>query len=70
MQIELDPDVEKVAVFMQENIQASKLVGVSNDLPKIAQLLWSVFPQELCQSARLSVPKTSLCNQSQSASTE
>ena len=46
MELTLDSDVKKVMEFMQENIAANKLLGVSESLPKIAKLLWDRYPQE------------------------
>jgi hypothetical protein len=39
----LDKDLQKVAEFMAENMQANKLVSVAKHLPKIAELLWGHY---------------------------
>jgi hypothetical protein len=70
MELRMDADLQSVAEFMQANLPAAKLVSVADSLSTVARLLWSHLPQEPCLPACLSVPKTSLCSQSQSASTE
>jgi hypothetical protein len=46
MKIVNDPDVESVLEFMQRNIPSSKIIGVANALPRMAELLWGRFTQE------------------------
>jgi len=58
MQIVLDSDIKAVAEFMQGNIPAAKLVSVADNLPTVARLLWSQFPQESCDAAAFDLPKT------------
>lgn len=53
MQFAIDGDVKAVLEFMQNNISASKLVGIAEKLPDMARLLWSHFPQEPFKPIRL-----------------
>jgi hypothetical protein len=46
MEIVLDPDVQAVAEFMQQRMQASRLVAVANGLAGIAPLLWGRYQRE------------------------
>ena len=52
----VEPDVQKVVRYMEENIVASKLIGVAVSLPEIARLAWSHIPQEPCVAVRLTAP--------------
>jgi predicted alpha/beta hydrolase family esterase len=47
-----------VLEFMQENIPASRLIGVAESLPQMARLLWAITPQEPIQALLLVLPKT------------
>jgi hypothetical protein len=53
MQIQIDIDVQAVLEFMQKNIPADKLIGVSIGVRDMAQTLWghnvhtSVLPMSL-----------------------
>lgn len=70
MELKLDSDVQAVAEYMQDKIAAGKLVAVAEQLPQLARLLWSQFPQEPCAGASLVLPKTlDRENQSQAVST-
>ncbi len=69
MKIQIDDDVQSVVEFMQQNIQANKLVSVADTLPQIAKLLWSQIPQEPCRPSFISVPKPD-CDPLLSTSTE
>jgi hypothetical protein len=53
MELIVDADLKKVAEFMQTEIPAGKLISVSEQIPKVARLLWSQFPQESCIGAVL-----------------
>lgn len=46
MKISLDSDVQSVLEYMQQNIPASKLVGIAETLPDMARLLWSRYSRE------------------------
>jgi len=52
----VDPDVQKVIQYMEENIVAARLIGVAAALPDIARLAWSHLPQEPCVPIRLTAP--------------
>lgn len=43
MQLQMDPDVLAVAVFMQERLTADRLVPVSQAIAEIAPALWGRF---------------------------
>jgi hypothetical protein len=64
MQVEIDEHVKAVLKYMQENIPASKLVGVGDAIPKMARLLWDQFQQEPVLAMELRKPKTGQENQS------
>jgi hypothetical protein len=70
MEIVLDLDVQAVAEFMQSTIPATKLVSVADNLPTVARLLWSHFPQESCHAATFNFPKTGQESRSLSDATE
>jgi len=70
MKIETDEHVRLVLEYMQDNIPASKLVAVSDLMPKIARLLWEGIPQEPVRALSLTLPKAVGCSRSQEASTE
>lgn len=38
--MEIDPDIQAVAEFMQAHIPAEKLVGIARDLAVLAPLVW------------------------------
>jgi len=42
MIVELDPHVQKVAEFMRENIEHSKLVAVAKGLAVLAPVMWEL----------------------------
>ena len=44
--VELDPDVEAVLGFMEENFRASKLVDIANAVKELAVPLWSRHQNE------------------------
>lgn len=44
MDLVMDPDVQLIAEFMQCNIQADKLRGVSSKLGRLSELLWGHLP--------------------------
>lgn len=48
MELKLDSDVQAVAEYMQRIIPAGKLISVAEQLPKLAELLWSRYEQEPC----------------------
>lgn len=49
----IDPDLQAVAEFMQHTLPAGKLVTIAENLPQVARLLWSKFPQEPVVGASL-----------------
>ena len=53
MQLEVDDHLKSVMEFMQSNIPASKLIGVADNLPQMARLLWGRYPQEPVVGASL-----------------
>lgn len=53
MKIKMDDDLQSVLEFMQQNIRASKLVGVADKLPHMARALWSEYTQEPFRSMEL-----------------
>ena len=66
----LDADVKSVLEFMQSNISAGKLVGVSNAVPQLAKLLWGHYQQEPCSVVTLSPPLPSTSCETPQVSTE
>jgi hypothetical protein len=52
----IEPDVQKVIRYMEENIVAARLVGVAAALPDIARLAWGHIPQEPCVAVQLTAP--------------
>lgn len=57
MEIVTDPDAKILLEFMEKNVPTSKLIAISSQLPEIARLLWSDYPQQPCNIIRLGVPK-------------
>lgn len=49
MRLELDPDVQAVAEFMQASMPASKLVAVAQAMGALAPVLWGKFEPEDCR---------------------
>lgn len=43
MIVEMDPDLQRVAEFMQANFEASKLVPIAQGLSAISPLLWGRY---------------------------
>jgi hypothetical protein len=43
MNFKIDPDVQAVLEFMQTNIPADKLIGVSKGVQGMAQILWGHY---------------------------
>ena len=69
MELNIDPDVQSVLEFMEKHVQACRLVGVADALPKFARLLWEHYAQEPCSpTIRLESPK--MPHPSQSSATE
>ena len=42
----IDEDIEKVLIYMQENIATERLIGVAESVLSLAQLLWKKYPQK------------------------
>jgi len=57
MEIIADPDARTLLEFMQKNLPTSKLIAISSQLPEIARLLWSDYPQQPCNIIQLGIPK-------------
>jgi hypothetical protein len=55
--LSVDPDLKAVADFMQSQLPAGKLISVSDQIPKLARLLWGNYPQEPCRALFLTTPK-------------
>lgn len=53
MQVEIDPNVQAVADYMQQHVPATKLVGVANRLAEVAGLLWGHHEPEDVSAMRL-----------------
>jgi len=53
MKIEVDPDLQGAAEWMQRNIPAAKLVAVASGLASFAPLLWGQYQPEAIQAIRL-----------------
>jgi len=45
MRIKTDPDIEKVADFMDRNLSCDRMLGVAAGLNAIAPLLWGRYAQ-------------------------
>lgn len=56
MEVRIDRDVEAVAEFMQRNVPAEKLMGVTNRLAQIASLLWGHHEAKDVGPMRLAEP--------------
>ena len=69
MQIVTDENVKTVLEFMEANIPAERLIGVTDALPQMARLLWDHLPQEPVCPMRLSVTKPMSDQESQLHST-
>lgn len=41
MSLVLDPDVQRIAEFMQREIAADRIIAVANGLAAVAPLLWA-----------------------------
>jgi hypothetical protein len=67
-QLVVDEDVRLVLEFMQDKIEAVKLIGVAEALPQMARLLWVRYPQEPILAASFVLTKE--CSQSLSHATE
>lgn len=46
MRLEIDPDVQAVAEFMQRNVPAARLVSVAEAAAKLAPILWGGYEKE------------------------
>jgi hypothetical protein len=46
MDLEIDKDVKAVAEFMQERIEASRLVSVADGVARMAPILWGRYPAQ------------------------
>jgi len=46
MEVVIDPDVKRVAEFMQSKIDARKLVGVAESLRNMAMMLWGHYERD------------------------
>jgi len=44
--VEVDPDVQAVLEFLQDRVQACRLISVADGVAQMARLLWASFPQE------------------------
>ena len=60
MQFVIDEHVKAVLEFMQENVPASKLIGVAESVPQMARLLWDRFQQEPFSSISLHLDKPAM----------
>ena len=64
MTMEVDDDIKAVAEFMQERIEASRLVSVAEGLAAVAPLLWGRHPRKEVAVIQLSsVDPISNCGQ-------
>lgn len=59
MMIKADPDLEKLATFMQEHLQADRLVPTALALAKIAPALWGQHHASEVQALSLVADQTS-----------
>jgi hypothetical protein len=46
MKVELDSDVQKLAVFMQANFETSKLVSLSGAISRLAPVIWGHYRRD------------------------
>ncbi|MGA9795827.1 MAG: hypothetical protein WBQ17_09865 [Rhizomicrobium sp.] len=53
----IDPDVKAVAIFMQENIAAGRLVSVAEGVGELAPLLWGRYAPERIDVLSLAHPQ-------------
>lgn len=60
LSLRIDPDVQSVLAFMQQNIDSAKLVGVAQSIPGLAKLLWGGWQQGPVRTVALVLPKTGL----------
>jgi hypothetical protein len=56
--VSIDVDVQAVLEFVQERVPASKRIGVVENLPQMARLLWGHCPQEPVCSVVVELPKS------------
>lgn len=68
--ISIDADVQAVALFMQENLPAGKLVAVAEHLAGLARVLWGAYPSEPCRAMSLAPSKPEALNLSQPDASE
>ena len=52
-QLEFDPDLIAIAVYMQQYLPASRLVPIAKGLAAIAPLLWGEYESEVIHPFRL-----------------
>jgi len=50
---EIDPSVEQVLAFMQNNLPAHKLLGVASAVADLSKLLWSRYETCIDESVKL-----------------
>ena len=62
MNVLLDADVQAVMEFMQEKVEAGRLVGVSRGIAALAPLLWGQYQPETVDPLRLAEPSISGCD--------
>jgi hypothetical protein len=54
----VDRHIKAVLVFMQENLPASKLLRIAEELPQWAQLLWARYPKQELSGLTLTLLKS------------
>lgn len=53
MRIKVDPDVERVAEFMDQNFPVERMVGIAAGLYALAHLVWARYEQRPVQALSL-----------------
>lgn len=51
--LNVDPEVQAVASYMQQHIQAARLVSVAQAVARLAPSLWGNYEPETCEPLRL-----------------
>jgi hypothetical protein len=63
MQVEMDPDLQAVASFMQERFASDRLAPIADELFRLAPLLWGHFDRSEVRPLALVPPPISGCDQ-------
>jgi hypothetical protein len=62
MTVEMDPDVQRVAEFIQTNFAAQRLVSIAESVAALAPALWGQYGGEAVLALQLKPPLISACD--------